>query len=385
MVNYGITQLNSMEKGIYIHIPFCISKCSYCDFLSFPVDDDTKSRYLEALCDEIRGFTDDGRSVATIFIGGGTPSTMPLGVIKRIMDVIYGHFEVKTDAEITIECNPGTITQDKLTEYKNCGINRLSIGLQSADNNELKEIGRIHTYEEFLESYRLARSNGFSNINIDLIFSLPQETSDKWRTTLKKVIELDPEHISAYSLIVEEGTPMYDKVNSTDRSYLPSEDEDRLMYHMTTKILGEAGYKRYEISNYAKEGYESRHNISYWIGIDYVGFGLGSASLINGKRYSNIRDMKNYLASPVEAAILTDELTLNDRMSEFMFLGLRLMSGVSEEDFRQRFNRNIDEIFGKEIKQNIERGLLIRRQGHIMLSRIGIDLSNTVMSDFIID
>ena len=273
------------QKGIYIHIPFCISKCIYCDFCSAPADDDTKERYVNALCAEIAHAgkeaekNGDDRSISTVFFGGGTPSILPAQLFVKIMCAVREAFSVSEDAEITVECNPGTLTAGKLRAYRSMGVNRLSIGLQSPDNRELRALGRIHTYEQFEESYYAARDAGFDNINIDIMSAIPYQTVTGYQSNLEKIVKLNPEHISAYSLIVEEGTPLFDKVERSGGDILPTEDEDRQMYALTKKILADAGYRRYEISNYARPGFECRHNASYWERTDYIGFGVAAASL----------------------------------------------------------------------------------------------------------
>lgn len=290
---------------LYIHIPFCVQKCAYCDFLSFPADQQSKKIYVEHLISEVLSYCNlaEKYRVSSIFIGGGTPSCLQPEWIRKIMEAVRSTFQLAEDAEITMECNPGTLTERKLSIYKEAGINRLSIGLQSTDNEELKLLGRIHTYEEFLASYQLARSAGFSNINIDLISSLPGQSKEKFESTLRKVIALQPEHISAYSLIIEPGTPFYDKYENDvlrreegePTESLPDEDEEVETGKMTRRILRENGYHRYEISNYARPGKECRHNIGYWIGTEYLGLGLGASGLIGDVRYRNHSDMKKYL------------------------------------------------------------------------------------------
>ena len=269
------------KLGIYIHIPFCVRKCAYCDFLSAPADAETRDAYVRALKEEIRsaGELDGSYEGATVFFGGGTPSLLAGDELAGILDEISGQLLLRSDAEITVECNPGTLDRKKLEAYKRAGINRLSIGLQSADNRELRALGRIHTWEEFRENYEGVRELGFSNVNVDLMSALPGQTREGWKTTLEKVTDLNPEHISAYSLIIEEGTPFYEKYREggSCEAELPGEDLDRLMYEDTRAFLREKGYERYEISNYAKPGYECRHNLSYWERTDYKGFGIGAA------------------------------------------------------------------------------------------------------------
>ena len=275
---------------LYIHIPFCVKKCLYCDFLSAPAGEEVRERYVEALLTEIRGRGREyaGRPVSSVFFGGGTPSLLTGTQMKRLLGTVSGSFLLAADAEITAEANPGTVDLEKLTAYAQAGINRLSIGLQSADNVELAAIGRIHTWEQFLETYRQARQAGFVNVNVDLMSALPGQTAESYENTLRRVLALapQPEHISAYSLILEEGTPLYDSCQAglTD---IPGEDTDRRMYQDTKRILEEAGYRRYEISNYAKEGFACRHNCGYWQRRDYLGLGLGAASLEGNVRFKN--------------------------------------------------------------------------------------------------
>ena len=327
------------QKGIYIHIPFCISKCIYCDFCSAPADDDTKERYVNALCAEIVHAgkeavkNGDDRSISTIFFGGGTPSILPAQLFVKIMCAVREAFSVSEDAEITVECNPGTLTAGKLRAYRSMGVNRLSIGLQSPDNRELRALGRIHTYEQFEESYYAARDAGFDNINIDIMSAIPYQTVTGYQSNLEKIVKLNPEHISAYSLIVEEGTPLFDKVERSGGDILPTEDEDRQMYALTKKILADAGYRRYEISNYARPGFECRHNVSYWERTDYIGFGVAAASLLKksescqqSRRFTNTPDLEGYIKNPIDNHSEEEFLTQKDEMEEFMFLGLRMIA-----------------------------------------------------------
>ena len=284
------------ELELYLHIPFCVKKCNYCDFLSAPAEEETRAAYVDALLEEIRGFEDpEDYEVVTVFFGGGTPSILPGQEIFRIMEALREKFSFRKGAEITLEANPGTVDKEKLSCYKKAGINRLSFGLQSADAEELKKLGRIHTWEKFLESFQLAREAGFSNINVDLMSALPGQTKESWEKTLRQVLALQPEHISAYSLIIEEGTPFYQLYEKDverrdageEPELLPSEEEERAMYEATGRILKEQGYLHYEISNYAKPGRECRHNLGYWQRRDYLGFGLGASTLLNPVRYKN--------------------------------------------------------------------------------------------------
>ena len=377
---------------IYIHIPFCLKKCAYCDFLSGPQDEDTIEKYVESLLDEIHAHSSNAELVAnyevtSIFLGGGTPSVLSASQIEQVFVALRENFEITQGAEITIEANPGTVTREKLETYRACGINRISFGLQSTNNEELKLLGRIHTYEEFLESFNLARECGFDNINVDLISAIPKQTVASWEKTLQKVIDLNPEHVSAYSLIVEEGTPfakVYGEGCPGERD-LPSEEDERTIYYRTEELLNAAGYHRYEISNYAKEGKECRHNLGYWERKEYLGIGLGSASLINNTRYSNTTDLKKYIKDAKQPDTIQENiqvLSRQEQMEEFMFLGLRKMEGVSESEFEKCFGVSIDEVYGKQLEGFIKKGLLERKDGWIRLTRQGIDISNYIFAEF---
>ena len=374
---------------IYIHIPFCVKKCAYCDFLSGAQDEETIEQYVESLLDEIRAHgSKSNYEVTSIFIGGGTPSVLAEPQMKQVMETLHDMFQIKQDAEITIEANPGTVTREKLESYRAYGINRISFGLQSTNNEELKLLGRIHTYEEFLESFHLARECGFDNINVDLISAIPKQTLESWKETLQNVVALAPEHISAYSLIVEEGTP-FAKVygeGCPGEKDLPDEEEERRIYHRTEELLKKAGYYRYEISNYAKEGKECKHNLGYWERKEYLGIGLGSASLINNTRYSNTTDLKKYIQCAKELVNIQEDiqvLSTQEQMEEFMFLGLRKMDGVSEREFEEYFGISVDEVYGKQLKKLIREDLIERKDAWIKLTGRGIDISNYVLSEFI--
>lgn len=373
---------------IYVHIPFCVKKCTYCDFLSAPADDDTKDKYVLALCDEIKNGSLKEEPVSSIFIGGGTPSILKGEQIEKIMKTIYENYSVNSDAEISIECNPGTVTYEKLLEYKRCGINRISFGLQSAHNNDLKELGRIHTFEEFAENYKLAREVGFDNINVDLMSGLINQSFEKFVDTLNQVANLNPEHISVYSLIIEEGTPLYDYVQKMDDNGIdvrPSEDVDREIYRATKQILAGFGYDRYEISNYAKAGFECKHNVGYWTGASYIGFGIGAASYINygdkAIRYKNTESLKEYLDDFTVKKDL-DSLNVDDMMSEYMILGFRLCKGISKRYFFEKFNVSLDDKYGKVIDKYLSDGFLIEKEDRVFLSEKGIDVSNYILCDF---
>ena len=376
--------------GIYIHIPFCEKKCDYCDFLSGPANNEIKEAYIKALLNEIKSYKGlmEDYQVKTIFIGGGTPSNIAPEFISEILQYVNKYFSVDAE-EITIETNPGTLSKDKLQIYKKAGINRLSIGLQSANNDELKLLGRIHTYEEFLDNYHLARSLGYTNINIDLISGLPSQSLTDWEETLEKIINLSPEHISAYSLIIEEGTAFYDRYNPDGLEEYKIDDEtDRLIYSKTKEMLKNNGYSRYEISNYSKKGYESKHNLSYWERTSYLGLGLGASSLIDNTRFRNEENISKYIKNSNNHELLHKEivkLTKQDSMEEFVFLGLRKTKGISKNEFRNVFGINIEEIYIKPIEQSISEGLIKERGDNIFLTDYGLDVSNYVMVRFMLD
>lgn len=469
------------KLSLYIHIPFCKAKCSYCDFLSFDsCGYDRQRQYISALCKEIEAYRTVAGDylVTTIFIGGGTPSYIEADLIGQVMQSIYKIFKVDPEAEITIEGNPDSLKADKLKTYRQAGINRLSIGLQSANDDMLKTLGRVHDYDQFTEAYNSAREAGFSNINIDIMSGLPGETADSYMETLKKVSALEPEHISAYSLIVEEGTPLSGRQELLE--LLPSEEEDRMLYAATKERLKAEGYDRYEISNYAKEGFQCRHNIIYWTGGEYLGMGLGAASYLTvwldddkceKIRFHGVEDLDEYIGSFLQCdGIQEDEYTnmyhfyenendlcgemdfpdsatedfsdvdddydmyegmgfslgmdigmdgssdkmehniqkykeyensallefirdyykdlyfskRKDEMEEFMFLGLRLIRGISKAEFKERFGTAIERVYGEVIEKYKERGLLIEQEGRLFLSDKGIDVSNVIMAEFML-
>lgn len=391
-----MTKNNLKNLEIYIHIPFCVRKCSYCDFLSFPYDREGQRAYMEALFAEIEGksakYSD--YQVTSVFIGGGTPSILPGEWIRELMDRIRNCFcfaentEHAIVPEITIEVNPGTADAEKLAIYHQAGINRLSIGLQSADDEELQKLGRIHCYKQFMDTYGAAREAGFANINVDIMSALPGQSLDSYRRTMEKVLSLtpSPEHISAYSLIVEEGTP-FAQLDEDGKLDLPDEDCERAMYEETKRILGEAGLYRYEISNYARPGYECRHNCGYWERVDYVGFGIGAASLVGNRRFNNGRDLQKYLNDPLRCCENMQELSKEEQMEETMFLGLRMTRGVSLSEFEKTYGQTMEQVYGPVIEKNIGDGLLEYRMegttGYLALTGKGLDVSNYVMADFI--
>ena len=368
---------------IYIHIPFCIRKCDYCDFLSGPSGPKEQADYVQALLREIQAVEEgEGRSVSSIFIGGGTPSVLDERLLGDILKEIRNRFKMEEDAEITIEVNPGTANIGKLLAYREMGINRLSIGLQSPQDRELKILGRIHNYGQFLEIYQEARTVGFDNINIDLMSAIPDQTYEGWVKNLRTVAELEPEHISAYSLIVEEGTPF-----AARKLNLPDEDTEYNMYEATAQILKEYGFEQYEISNYARKGRECRHNVGYWTRQDYLGFGLGASSLYGKERFANTADMKKYLENSRNLEKIREKepsLTREDEMAEFMFLGLRMTRGIAKSDFQEIFGCTIESIYGEVLKKYEALELLQEKDDRIFLSRKGIHVSNSVMSEFLL-
>lgn len=399
---------NKEELSLYIHIPFCVRKCGYCDFLSAPADEKARDRYVQALLMEIeryRGTETADRKIKTLYIGGGTPSILSVNQLDCIIQKIKCTFNFCDDIEASMEMNPGTASKEKCRALYQMGINRLSIGLQSTNDKELNTLGRIHSYEDFLNTYTWCREAGFQNINVDLMAALPYQTVESYTTGLRKIIRLAPEHISAYSLILEEGTPFYQKYNSGCYP-LPDEEQERLMYRETEQILAQAGYERYEISNYAKKGYACRHNLVYWQGGDYLGLGLGSSSYMDGVRFHNTTDFDIYVN---QGAYVEDreELSVQAKMEEFMFLGLRIMAGVSGTKFEKRFGKTMEDVYGDVLRKHEEEGLLrierkearkeYRKEAaaaepakgktnieRVMLTAKGVDVSNYVFADFLL-
>lgn len=416
--------------ALYIHFPFCRQKCRYCDFLSFvPENGAVLDSYTDALMSEIltvpRPLFDSGQYfITSIFIGGGTPSLIPPSKLSKLFEAL-GRYPFSPDIEITIESNPGTLNASILSAMKACGINRLSIGLQSANDSELKALGRIHTYRQFEENFYMAREAGFNNINIDLMSALPGQTAESYEATVRRVLSLSPEHISAYSLILEEGTPFYTYYEENQNTGfflppLPQEDTERDMYHLTKKLLKEFGYERYEISNYARPGFICRHNLAYWTRRDYLGLGLGAASMIDNTRFSNTDDLKVYMDSFAPMAdkvyaqysqteilknrpargrgIFAGSLCLNgahqrpqklsvhEQMEEFMFLGLRLTDGISKKEFSDAFGQDINQVYGPVINKHLkDKTMACTKDGRLRLTERGFDVSNYIMSDFLFD
>ena len=374
------------EIGIYVHIPFCKRKCYYCDFVSYDNKYEKIDSYVETVKKEIEDTSNEftkNHIVSTIYFGGGTPSFLESKYIKLLLENIRRNFNVSSNAEITLEVNPGTITEEKLKTYQMCGINRLSIGLQTTNDNLLKKIGRIHTYSEFLSTYNLARKLGFSNINVDLIFSLPDESLDDLKLDLEKIIELSPEHISTYSLIVENGTKIKELIEENADGYnLPSEDIERQMYWYIKNTLEEKGYRHYEISNFAKEGYESKHNLNCWNQKEYFGFGAAAHSFIDGIRFSNKKILSEYIFN-FKSRDIEEKMNREELAKEYMMLGLRKIDGVSISEFERKFNLNPLLYFRFEISKLTDEDLIEVDLDEIKLTKKGLDFANIVWEEFI--
>ena len=377
-----------MDKiSLYIHIPFCAQKCLYCDFPSFARKDHLRKAYIEALNKEIISLREkhNNLEINTIFIGGGTPSVLEADELECLLKEV-AKLNMAKDIEYSMECNPGNLTEEKLEVMKKYGVNRISMGLQAKQDNLLKGLGRIHNYKTFKENFLLAKKVGFNNINVDLMFGLPNQRLNEWEETLREIISLEPAHISAYSLIIEEGTAFYN-LYENDKLKLPTEEEERKMYHLAKKILEENGFNQYEISNYAKEGKECRHNLAYWNMDNWIGVGSAAASYINGKRIKNISSVEEYINSIKDKGEAVEEIinnSKNDNMEEFMFMGLRKINGIDENEFKNRFSMNINDVYGEILNKYIDEGLLIRESGRIFLSEKGIEISNVIMADFLL-
>ncbi len=374
------------ELELYLHIPFCIRKCAYCDFFSSAGNGQEIERYVKALLREIDSCREMAEAylVTTVFLGGGTPSLLSGDQAGRIFAALNDTFDIADDAEITMEMNPGTVTEEKLKAYRQSGVNRLSIGLQSVHDGELQMLGRVHTWADFLHTWDLTEKTGFRNRNIDLISALPGQSAKIWEDTLRTVIKLNPEHISAYSLILEEGTPMYE--NQGQFPALPDEDEEYRMGERTIDLLEQAGYRRYEISNYAREGFACRHNLGYWERKNYLGIGAGASSLIGAVRFDHVRDRELYIRQTETGETLAVDqriLSMQEQMEEFMFLGLRRTAGVSERRFAQCFGVEIEEVYGAVIRKLAGQGLLVREEGMLRLTHRGLDVSNYAMAEFL--
>ena len=390
--------MNTKNVGLYIHIPFCKQKCQYCDFKSYTGKEKLIDTYIKWLEFELKGVgegnrldyennLDDLAVVKSIYIGGGTPSFIDGKYIEEILSIANEYYTVDDNAEITIEVNPGTIDKDKFETYLRSGINRISIGLQSTHDRLLKELGRIHTYEDFLNTYNLARSVGFKNINVDLMLGLPNQSLQDLEESLKEIIKLNPEHISVYSLIIEEGTPFYDKLEMNE-IVLPDDELERKMYWGTKKKLENAGYVHYEISNFAKPGFESKHNLSCWNQEEYIGIGVAAHSYTNDVRYSNIDSVEEYIKNyeednETDNFVFHEKQTKISKMKEFMMLGLRKIQGIYIQDFKNKFGENPIYLYRKELEKLVNEELLEIDGDIIKLTNKGIDLANLVWEEFV--
>lgn len=383
--------------GIYVHIPFCKRKCYYCDFISYDNKNEKIEEYIKYLKYEIYQTGEGSKldvknnlieplKISSIYIGGGTPSYIDSKYIVEIIELIKKEFELYEDAEITIEINPGTVDKQKLLDYKNIGINRLSIGVQSNSNTLLNDIGRIHSYEEFLSTYNLAREIGFNNINLDFIIGLPNQKDEDIDNLIKEIERLSPEHISIYSLMIEENTKMYkDYIKNIIK--LPNEDIERQTYWKIKRNLENDGYLHYEISNFAKYGYESKHNLACWNQEEYIGFGVAAHSYTDGARYSNIANIDEYIDNfknnkDIDNIIFHEKQNNEMKMKEYMFLGFRKIKGVNIDQFYNKFKEDVFDVFSKELSKLIKIGLIEINDNYIKLTNRGLDLANLVFEEF---
>ena len=378
---------NTKTIGLYIHIPFCRQKCLYCDFPSWAGKEGQMQEYVDALTKEIenRGKEYPDRKVVSVFFGGGTPTTLSVPMLEQLMQAVSANWDIAEDAEITTEANPGTLDREMASALKKMGFNRLSMGVQAWQNRLLKSLGRIHSIEVFQENFRAVREAGFENVNTDLMFALPKQTMEDWQETVKNIVSLEPEHISVYSLILEEGTPFFDRYEKGELEPV-TEDLDREMYHWAVEYLAEKGYEQYEISNFAKKDRQSRHNRIYWLAEEYLGMGLGSHSFMDGERFHNIYDLQEYISADGDISLLKEDVEIiseEDALAEFMFLGLRLTEGVSFERFRERFGKEMKNIYGSQIETLVQDGLLKEDETGIRLTKKGVDLSNIVFEKFL--
>lgn len=382
------------ELELYLHIPFCVRKCNYCDFLSAGGSEEEKEAYVKAMLQEIQNYREMAKAfkVKTVFLGGGTPSLLTCRQVDLIFEQLYDVFEFEKQAEITMEVNPGTVDYEKIKGFQRAGVNRLSIGLQSVHDEELQLLGRIHTYEDFRKTWNEIERAGFDNRNIDLMLALPGQTLEKWERTLREVISLNPEHISAYSLILEEGTNFYQwyqkgMFEKGKEFALPSEEAEYAMGELTSGLLEEHGLRRYEISNYAKPGKECRHNIGYWERTQYLGIGAGASSLIHNTRFNHVRNRQEYIrkaAGNINIEIEREVLDQNAQMEEFMFLGLRKIEGVSIQYFKEYFGKEIKSVYGDCVERLLKDGLVEFREDRLRLTHRGMDVSNYVLSEFLL-
>ncbi len=363
--------------GLYVHIPFCVKKCNYCDFASFSPSEEFRARYIDALTREIESYRGKGITLDTVFFGGGTPSLLEPFELKKIMSSVRSVFNLITDAEITAEVNPATLNEEKLLAFLSEGFNRFSIGLQSIHENEQKMLGRIHNFDDFLSTFKLLREHNAGNIGIDLMFGIPEQTLTSFCETLEEAVKLSPEHISVYGLILEEGTPFY--ANSASLK-LPSEDEEREMYFASVKKLSEKGFCQYEISNFAKAGFECRHNLKYWRLDEYIGVGLAAHSYFDGVRFSNSAVKEDYFSGKGKSE---EKQSLFEEMFEYTMLSLRTSYGLSLSEYKERFGCDFKEGRGEKILFYKKHGLLSEDDGRLFLTSDGFYLSNTVLADLI--
>ncbi|PKM50818.1 MAG: coproporphyrinogen III oxidase [Firmicutes bacterium HGW-Firmicutes-7] len=374
--------------SLYIHIPFCKKKCNYCDFLSFDHEEDKIEAYINALVEEIRSYKTVLKKdiIKSIFIGGGTPSVLEPTYIDIIMKEIHKLFKIDKAAEITIECNPGSLSRQKVMTYKELGINRISLGLQTVNDERLQHLGRIHTFKEFVQNYNMLREVGYDNINVDLIFGLPNQTIEEWQVTIDQIITLNPEHISVYGLIIEEDTKYYKQFQQKLWT-LPEEEEERDMYWYASQTLSEHGYNHYEISNYSKQDYSCKHNKVYWTLGNYIGMGLGAASYYENNRMDNIRNIQDYIAAQgnLDQVIANKyESSLKAQKEEFLFLGLRLFEGISKQIYYKKFNEKLEDLYGEVIDELLKQELLVEEGDRLRLTNRGMDISNYVLAHFIL-
>ena len=378
-----------MKIGLYVHIPFCHSKCYYCDFLSFP-NKGEEEVYVKALIKEIESYGQRTRGVHTIsslFIGGGTPTVLSPFLLDEVCKAIRLNFDIEEDAEWTVEANPGTILKEHVEGFKRNGVNRVSLGLQAVQDQKLKAIGRIHVFEDWKRSINLLREQGITNINTDIMFALPGQTLEEWEETIQTMIEFDLPHISAYSLIIEEGTVFGNRYKAGTLKAM-DEELDRQMYECVKERFKEAGYEQYEISNWCKEDLECKHNVLYWESGSYLGIGIGSHGYMDGKRYHNTTSFKEYIevaGDTRKLVVESEEITEKNAMEEFMFLGLRMLRGISIEAFYKRFGKSVFDVYGETLEKWIKEEIIVHNKDRLFLSDKGIDLSNQVFISFLID
>lgn len=372
--------MRAKAVGLYVHIPFCVKKCRYCDFASFRVTEPSvRAEYIAALCREIDSYSGLCLDVSTVFFGGGTPSLLTPREFSKIVSHIKRAFNILPDAEFTLEANPGTLTEEKLLAYIAAGVNRVSLGLQSIHENELKMLGRIHSYQDFLNCYDLVKKCGVNNVNVDLMYGIPEQTKESFKETLDAVIALNPTHISAYGLIIEEGTPFF---LERDALPLPSESSECDMYYLAADTLRDAGYLHYEISNYAKPSFTCRHNLTYWQDKEYIGVGLAAYSYFEGRRFGNTRDMREYISG--KCIVDDTELTLDDEAFEFAMLALRLFDGFSLSEYKERFGVDFLDKRADIIKRLSTPGYLLVDDGRIKLTERGFYVSNSILRELLL-